>query len=268
MFRTVFVAMVALAAAAGLARAEFKGALEAASGGLSGAGGWADGPASIEWTVSQLSSGNWRYTYVLTVPSGKAGRVILETSPALKGEDITTFASSPMASSNEVTRFNSLPHLSQHIYALATTPNARAAKVMISFETAAPPTWGDFQVQGPEEDPGSALWNTGFAPGPGPESDPVAPAASGSIDNHILVPGGNGGIYPMMALWNRGSLGGPGAAAAGPIIGTATATTDAPTATAPEPTTLAATALTVATLAGTFARRRKKSRLNTVSHRG
>ncbi len=259
MFNSAAGIVFALIALSGAARSEFTGSLDLQSKGLEATGGWGAGPASIQWTVSHVSETTWQYTYSLTVPAGKIGHVIIETSPLLKGDSFVAFSSSPMAKTNEVKKFSSLPDLHQDIYGVGSALYGKAAKVIITFETDAPPVWGDVYAQGSGEDAAAdvAIWNSGFVKTPALDIDPIVPASDGTIANHILVPGHNGALCPLMALWGMGFLaGGGGSGSSAPGGGGGTSVTPP---SAPEPTTLVGVGLAVVAIAGKIARRGRQN---------
>jgi hypothetical protein len=62
--------------------------------------------------------------------------------------------------------------------------------VTVSFYSTRVPVWGDFYAKDGRdksagEDSPVAAWNAGFGV---TDVDPTAPASSGSIDHHVLVP--------------------------------------------------------------------------------
>ena len=176
----------------------YTGSLSTAGGGLTGTGIWGTSPSTlIEWTVSDGSGSNWLYAYNLTMPSKDISHFIIEASPSFTSANIWDVSSSTSLKSVEVGTFGekgkSTPGIPSLIYGIKFDVKGDTTDIEVSFMSDRSPVWGDFYAKdGKQKSPKTnvAIWNTGFT---SLDSDPLAPAASGALSNHLLVPDTNGG---------------------------------------------------------------------------
>jgi hypothetical protein len=190
--RRNFVRGLVLGAVLGLALAgqasAFSGALSSAAGGINGTGNWlwnTSNPTRIEWNVTQSDHGWWTYSYEFSHPRGATSHFILETSPTFGCEDI--FHACGDFGSYSVGTYNpggSNPNMPASVYGIKFN-SCWGYTTEISFRSYRGPVWGDFYSKnGTAGGHGqNSAWNAGFL-----GEDPSAPAANGSLANHILVP--------------------------------------------------------------------------------
>lgn len=159
--------------------------------------------ATIYWTVSNdpseagyNASYPWHYTYVFhRNVTGSGSNVSTLLIEALGGFLVSPSEVSPSGLLQQTalngatingTKITKLPGALDSI--TTTIPNNPT--VTLQFRTPWEPVWGDFYAQdGTDGNPSQTrgyAYNAGFT---GSDVDPVAPAASGSVQNHILVPG-------------------------------------------------------------------------------
>jgi hypothetical protein len=167
----------------------FVGSLISTDLGVLGTGNWIiTGPTSLSWDVQfDYNANNWLYSYEFRHPVGATSHFILEVSPTFTCEDI--ISSSGDFDGISVDWFGpggSNPNMPGSMYAVK-FDNATGLDTHIEFRTLRAPVWGDFyskdgQAGGYGWD---AAWNAGFTSS---DTDPSAPAANGTVENHILVP--------------------------------------------------------------------------------
>jgi hypothetical protein len=166
----------------------YTGSLSSSLGEVDGKQVWIDpGPTTIEWTVTENLDSSWHYEYTLTVPSTQTeiSHFIIEVSEGFGDADI--FNQSGPFSKTEIMKHRpsspASPSLPDDIYGIK-FDDTTGTTLTIAFDSWRMPVWGDFYAKGGGRPPDEA-WNMGFA---SPDIDPLDLPASGSIDNHILVP--------------------------------------------------------------------------------
>jgi hypothetical protein len=167
----------------------YSGSLLSTNGGILGTGNWiVTGPTYIEWFVTQNANDSWHYSYVFGHPVGETSHFILEVSDSFTENDIFNIQ-------GDVGNFEldthsagggANPGMPEDMYGIkfeGTTGTVTA----FEFDSWRVPVWQDFfAVNGSAGGYGpNAAWNAGFTTA---DYDPTAPAADGSIDNHILAP--------------------------------------------------------------------------------
>ncbi|KKL27213.1 hypothetical protein LCGC14_2387430 [marine sediment metagenome] len=173
--------------AAPAAASVYTGDLSSATGGIDGVGEWiSPGPTTIAWEVADNATG-WHYKYTLTTARQEVSHFTLETSVSFGDLDIF----------NEVGPFDGIeikthlpgpgyPSMPDDIFGIK-FDETTGTTVVIEFDSRRIPVWGDFYAKGGLNE----VWNAGFVSG---DTDPFAPPANGSVDNHILVP--NSAVVP------------------------------------------------------------------------
>lgn len=174
----------------------YTGSLSAADGGLTAYGAWDCSSTTLGWIVDDMTTpGKWHYSYTLFVPSKDISHMIIEAS---NGDNPFTSANLFSPSSNPagwirsiaIQNFspnNSTPYMPEDIYGIKFDSAKDATVITLSFDSDRAPVWGDFYAKdGYSSCSGwNALYNTGFTLN---DYDPFAPAANGSLQNHLLVP--------------------------------------------------------------------------------
>lgn len=148
-------------------------------------------PTTISWTVTRKAD-SWHYDYTLQVPVADPSRIIVEASEPAPGEPSFTKddiynPSDPFDSiivDWQEYSGNNQPHpgMPASVYGIRFEAGNWGLTARIQFDSPRAPVWGDFYAK--DGSPGGAVWNLGFT-----DADPLAPAASGSINHHILRPG-------------------------------------------------------------------------------
>jgi len=177
---TVTAISIALSAASAGASV-FTGDLSSATGGIDGVGEWiSPGPTTIAWEATDNTT-SWHYKYTLTVPSQDISHFIVETSVNFGDLDIFN-ETGPFGKTEIKTHVPgpANPSMPDDVFGVK-FDETTGTTVVIEFDSLRVPVWGDFYAKGGL----SQAWNAGFVSG---DTDPVAPAANGSVDNHILVP--------------------------------------------------------------------------------
>ena len=210
MKKALFVALVCVLGVHSFGAVTYTGSLEVDTGGLDGTGFWVNDngqtepqwfPAYMSWSVADNGNGTWSYTYNLDVFRADVSHFILEASPSFgEGEynlfnavydgsfyEINTHAGSPGVEQQPN------PFLPQDIYGpkfdigIEGTAEPDYTSISISFDSDRAPIWGDFYAKcgktGGVTGTQNTLWNQGLL-----IDDPLDAPASGTIDNHILVP--------------------------------------------------------------------------------
>lgn len=175
---------------------------------VTGAGDWRWSVTKVAWTVSQSAScGLWHYAYTITVPrtSGYLSDIQYVIVEAADGSPHAVFtrdnlfspASSPGSWLQKVevgsySQFSdsTLVNLTKTLYGIEfATANVDPTTLMISFDSDYAPVWGDFYARSYIVDGEvNVIVNDDLAK-VGADTDPSAPAANGSVANHVLVPG-------------------------------------------------------------------------------
>jgi hypothetical protein len=207
-FKTLVVGAIVIVAAGGSSLANpttYTGSLsvgEGADGKLTATGAWNDNDNSttLSWIVDDtIMAGKWHYSYTLTVPTGGPSHIIIEASDGEPWELFTSanlFSSSsnPPAWIDDISIDNNIaggganPTMPEDMYGIKfnAAPPASAIEVTVSFYSDRVPVWGDFYSK---DGKSGSIWNTVYNAGFGsPDSDPTDPPASGSVQDHLLVP--------------------------------------------------------------------------------
>lgn len=187
--RAVVVTAVLAAMLVPAAASAYVGMLDNYGGGLTGTGNWFHGDNSIwiEWNVTQNVDDSWHYAYYFGHEEGETSHFILEVSDTFTGNDI--FGESGDFDEIEIGTFttgHSNPNMPESIYGIK-FDDAWGVASHFEFDSFRVPVWGDFYSKDGEAG-GHGLntcWNSGFTAG---DYDPLAPAADGSVEFHILVP--------------------------------------------------------------------------------
>jgi len=175
---------------------------------VTGPGDWRWNATKVTWTVSQSSPCSlWHYEYTITVPrtSGYLSDiqyVIVEAAngspyPAFTAANLFSPASSPsewlqkveIGSYSQLSD-STLVNLTKTLYGIEfATANIDPTTLTIRFDSDYAPVWGDFYARSYiVNGQANVLVNDDLA-NVGVDNDPSAPAANGSIGNHVLVPG-------------------------------------------------------------------------------
>ncbi|MBN2590158.1 MAG: hypothetical protein JXA96_09875 [Sedimentisphaerales bacterium] len=174
----------------------YTGSLSVTDGGLTAYGAWNHPSTQLAWKVDDMTTpGKWHYTYYLLVPSKDISHMIIEASNGdrpFTSENLFSVTSSPdnWVGSVEIQNFmpdNSTPYMPEEMYGIKFDAAKGATIVTVCFDSDRGPVWGDFYSKdGYSSCSGwNALYNTGFSLN---DYDPFAPAANGSVQNHLLVP--------------------------------------------------------------------------------
>ena len=178
----VLVAVLSLQAGPSLGALIYVGDLTSANSEINGVGAWIDpGPTSIHWEVTDNGS-SWHYKYVLTLPEGghEISHFIIEVSATFGSDDFDYTGEYP-TSIDDYDQSNGNPDIPGVLHGLKFDETS-GTTLVAEFDSLRVPVWGDFYAKD-GGNPTLQAWNEGFA-----DPDPVDPAASGSINNHILVP--------------------------------------------------------------------------------
>ena len=164
----------------------YTGHLSSCNGGLSGTGAWITEGSTLDWTVTNNGTGPWHYEYTLSVPKGHVSHLIIEVSDEFTECDILN-PDGPFRDIEIQTYHEdpSNPFMPGEIHGIK-FDKVRGKTVQISFDSWQIPVWGDFYAKdGKAGGELNVAFNSGFTSG---DVDPITPAASGSWNNHILVP--------------------------------------------------------------------------------
>lgn len=157
-----------------------------ADGGLLGNNGWVEGeqPLVLRWNVS-FDGSLWHYEYTFNELGlqGALSHMILEVSDSLQGSDILSASYAFEGPSGYNSGDPANPGIPGTIWAVKFDTVGAEDVAIVSFDSTRAPVWGDFYAK--DGTMGGAAWNAGFT---GSDTDPVAAAADGSIDSHLLVP--------------------------------------------------------------------------------
>ena len=174
----------------------YTGNLSAAGGGLTGYGAWNNPMTMLNWTVDNTTTlGKWHYCYSLMVPSKDISHIIIEAS---NGDNPFTIENlfSPSSYPNgwidsiSVQNFSpggNTPYMPEDMWGIKFDSAMDSTILTINFDSDRRPVWGDFYAKdGYSTCSGwNVVYNAGFTVC---DYDPIAPAANGSYQNHILVP--------------------------------------------------------------------------------
>jgi len=168
--------------------AAFAGSLSSADLSIYGTGNWImTGPTQIEWSVFQNPDNSWHYSYLFSHPAGETSHFILETSTNFTRDDFLNPAGD--YGSTDIGWHDQSPgnpNLPSPIYGIK-FDDTWGLNSLFEFDSYRVPVWGDFYAKNGQAGgfgPNTA-WNAGFGMA---DTDPIAPPADGTIENHILVP--------------------------------------------------------------------------------
>ena len=185
----------------------YHGSLTAPDG-LHSQGRWSGGLTTIEWWVSDTgANGWWNYKYQLTHPVGNTSHMIIGTSTNFTLADVTnafvndasgtlvpySLVSTDIKNHTEQQGNVDMP---TDLFGIKFDRGITGLVTVIQFDSQRIPTWGDFYSKDGGNDPVDAAWNLGFA-----DADPLAPPASGSLGNHLLVPDTTVDPIPEPGSW-------------------------------------------------------------------
>lgn len=186
--RTIAIALLALAIAP-LTAGAFVGSLSSTDMGILGTGNWIiTGPTTLSWSVHfDYDANNWLYSYDFSHPVGATSHFILEVSPTFTANDIL-WSSGDFGSADvdDYSAGGGNPNMPGSIYGIK-FDETTGETTHLEFRTLRAPVWGDFYAK--DGNAGgygvNTAWNAGFTAS---DTDPLAPARDGSLENHILVP--------------------------------------------------------------------------------
>jgi hypothetical protein len=152
-----------------------------------------NGPTTLSWNGTDNLDGTWHYDYVLSHPSGGTSHFLLEVSTNFTLDDIFNAGGDfEDVLLGTWTSQNGNPNLPGPLFGLK-FDEAEGNVTNIYFDSDRRPVWGDFYAKnGNSGGYGvNTAWNAGFL-----DIDPSAPAADGSLANHLLVPDSFGTVVP------------------------------------------------------------------------
>lgn len=164
----------------------YSGSLSSTNGGLQGTGFWITEGTTLSWNVTWDNvNGWWDYSYNLVVPRADVSHFLVEVSDTFTANDIFG-ATGPFAGSPVVGIYDSAngnPFIPGSVKGVK-FDQTTGTNVTFAFSSYRTPVWGDFYSKcGAVGGTQNTVWNAGFT-----AADPIAAAADGSIDNHLLVP--------------------------------------------------------------------------------
>lgn len=164
--------------------ATFTGQVSSAAGEVGGLGAWiSPGPTTLAWEITDFGS-YFHYKYTLTVPptAPQISHFLIEVSPNFTAADFWN-ATGPhsVTEIGDFTQANGNPDIPAPVHGLK-FDSTTGRTAVFEFDSSRVPVWGDFYAKCGGNPPNQA-WNAGLA-----LADPIAPAANGSLDDHILVP--------------------------------------------------------------------------------
>jgi hypothetical protein len=181
--------------------------------------GWLSTDTTISWTVDNTTTpGLWHYEYTITVRDGGTLAtdiqcVILETSSTFGWENLDSVGTTPADWLAGVTidsfSRSKIQNLPSDVYGIMfCTAAVDPTTLTIRFDSDREPVWGDIYVRSFTYDGSyNTMHNAGWM---WTDMDPNAPASSGSVENHLLVPDtgpGSDGRVPVPAAARLGALG-------------------------------------------------------------
>lgn len=179
---------------------------------LGGSGAWYLG-STINWVVTDLENGTWRYWYQLQVPVGEVSHFILETSPTFTRGDIVEGSASGNFASIYLGTWSSAqgssnPGMPGEVYGIK-FDETFGLITTIQFDSYRTPMWGDFYAKD-----GTAgglgqnyVFNAGFAAAdPSLDDYPLMDGSAYDPMRHILVPDTHT-VIPEFSTVALGALG-------------------------------------------------------------
>ncbi len=195
----IFAAMCAVAAADPISYTGSLSTGSGADGALVGANGWDDSSTTLSWTVDNTTTpGKWHYEYTLSVPQGGISHIIIEASD---GDPLSPFTSENLFSPEDDpsgwiddeeieiqvhTTGSGNPDMPADVYGVkfVAAQGFDEISVTVRFDSDRGPTWGDFYAK---DGGGQGTWKTAYNQG-FQTADPTVAPASGSEQDHLLVP--------------------------------------------------------------------------------
>lgn len=190
--------------------AMYEGSLSYGSG-LYATENWANSNTKLSWTVTDEDPDapagyQWKYTYILSVPGKDISHFIVEASDGenpFTEANLTDVTGTKKYEVDLFTPDNSNPDMPGDLYGVK-FDNLKDTDVTITFYSDRDPVWGDMYAKdGKNKKKDVLMYNTGFS-----AADPVAPAASGSRDGHLLRPDSipEPGLMTLLAVGGFGLL--------------------------------------------------------------
>ncbi len=137
---------LAFAFAGTLFAAPITGSLDSGTGGgLFATGPWAGGDAELNWSVTQLQNGNWRYTYTFAVEEKDISHMLIEISPTFTSANVKSGTTSGWQLGTWGTQGNSNPGIPSSLYGLKFGGDSETEVFTIVTDRA--PMWGDFYAK-------------------------------------------------------------------------------------------------------------------------
>jgi hypothetical protein len=174
----------------------YAGFLTSADGGILGSGNWLHWPndsglrTTLTWNVTQNADNSWHYYYEFQHPLGGTSHFILEVSPSFTLADLTNPAGDfGAAIVGDYGPGPSNPNMPGDMHGIKfdAASGGVDAPSHFAFDSFRMPVWGDFYSK--DGQAGGLGWDTAYNAGfTAVDTDPTAPAADGSVANHILVP--------------------------------------------------------------------------------
>jgi hypothetical protein len=155
---------------------------------------WAQDVVTLAWAVTDTDNSQpgfpWKYTYHLSlVGIEQAGfsHMIIEASPTFCEADLAGLDNGSAYSVTTQFANQGNANMPENIYGIKLDPPAEGMlDWTVSFFSNRAPVWGDFYARcGGKKGGINYTYNKGFFDC---DTDPTAPASSGSVDFHILCP--------------------------------------------------------------------------------
>lgn len=143
---------------------------------------------TIEWTVTLNPGVCWHYEYTIASDDEPAiSHAIIGTSLSFMASDVTNWSGTPSAGTLEVQLFEAggsdNPNMPEDLFGLKWQDFGELSSITFSFDTTRQPVWSDFYIKGGGKNNFGDAWNAGFS-----DPNPLAVAANGSINDHLLTP--------------------------------------------------------------------------------
>lgn len=203
----IVVVLAIVAASSSVSLADFTGSFS----GSDLVGSWGTGEKTLSWSVVELSDNWFRYTYTLTLPRPSTSHFIIEVSDNFTAENYRNLTYGGFSADLLEKEFLSTTSQFQgpgnpgmptdadwNVGFKVNAPEEFDSRTLVlQFESDRVPVWGDFYAKGGND---SYVYNSGLG-----SADPIAPAASGSLNGHLLVP--DSVVVPLPGAVVLGSLG-------------------------------------------------------------